>query len=417
MIVIHFLLLVGVVYYFFKLGNVADKFLFWSAWLFRLTMGIAVGLIYTYYYNANDTWQFFEDAKILSALARSNTVDYLKFLFTGNSDDAVWQALFYTQERSVFLVKFISVLALISGDSYWISTLYFSTVSFLAAWLLFTTVSRYFENAKLAAALAFLFFPSVVFWSSGLVKETLALAGIFWMSTIFLRFLKGEKISVFQFIIGLLALWVAWNLKYYWAALFLVVVVTSVIVHLLQRFTLAKSFWWLIWSALFVLICTIASQVHPNFYFSRFLQVIVSNHDAFVQISKPEGLIHFYNLDASWWSMVINSPWALLSGLFRPWLGEASGFTGLMAAFENLFLLVLLLSNFFRKSWRTHYGLLLTAILVYVALLCVLLALSTPNLGTLSRYRVGFLPFFVFVIAYGNPLIEKIRQSTWHRHK
>jgi len=241
---------------------------------------------------------------------------------------------------------------------------------------------------------------------------------MFWMSTIFLRFLKGDKISLLQFIIGLLALWLAWNLKYYWAALFLVVVVTSVIVHFLQAFTLAKSCGWLIiWSVLFVAICIIASQVHPNFYFSRFLQVIVSNHDAFVQISKPEGLIHFYKLDAAWWSMVMNSPWALVSGLFRPWLGEASGFTGLMAAFENLFLLVLLLSNFFRKSWRTNQELLLTAILVYVALLCVLLALSTPNLGTLSRYRVGFLPFFVFVIAYGNPLIEKIRQSTWHRHK
>ncbi|HRG10322.1 MAG TPA: hypothetical protein PLJ08_17235, partial [Cyclobacteriaceae bacterium] len=116
MIVIHFLLLVAAVYYFFKRNNVADKFLFWSAWIFRLTMSIAVGLIYTYYYHANDTWQFFEDAKILSALARSNTVDYLKFLFTGNSEDAVWQTLFYTQERSVFLVKFMSVLALISGD-------------------------------------------------------------------------------------------------------------------------------------------------------------------------------------------------------------------------------------------------------------------------------------------------------------
>lgn len=385
MIVVHFLLLLGAMCYFYKRNNVADNFLFWSAWIFRLAMGIAVGLIYTYYYNANDTWQFFEDAKILSALARSNWTDYLKFLFTGNSEDAVWQTLFYTQERSVFLVKFMSVLALISGDSYWTSALYFSSISFLAAWLLFATIVKYFEGTKLAAALAFLFFPSVVFWSSGLVKETLALAGIFWISTIFLKFLKGEKVSVFQFFIGLLAFWVTWNLKYYWAALFLVVVVTSVIVYLLQRFAVAKTFWWLIWSVLFVLICAIASQLHPNFYFSRFLQVLVSNHDAFVQISKPEGLIHFYNLNSAWWSLFINSPWALVSGLFRPWLGEANGFTGLMAAFENLFLLILLLSTFFRKSWRTHYGLLLTAILVYVALLCVLLALSTPNLGTLSR--------------------------------
>lgn len=417
MIFLHVLLLTGGVYYYLTRSGVEDKFLFWSAWLFRLLSGTALGLVYTYYYEANDTWQFFGDAKTLSAFARSNWIDYLKFLFVGGPDDPIWQNLFNTQERSLFLVKVISILCLLGDDNYWTCVLYFSTLSFLAAWILFSTIIRHFEHAKLAAALAFLFFPSVAFWSSGLVKETLALAGIFWMSAIFIKFLKGNKISMFQLSLGLLALWVAWNLKYYWAALFLVVVVTTVGVYLLQRFAIVKSYWWLTWSGLFVLICTLASQVHPNFYFSRFLEVIVSNHDAFARISKPDGLIHFYMLDAAWWSMFINSPWALVSGLFRPWLGEANGFTGLIAAFENLFLLILLLSTFFRKSWRTNHPLLLTTIIVYVVLLCALLALSTPNLGTLSRYRVGFLPFFVFVIAYGNPLIEKIRQSTWHRHK
>lgn len=417
MIFIHLVLLSGGVYFFFTKSKVENKILFWLAWLFRVVMGIALGLVYTYYYGANDTWHFFEDAKTLSALARTDLGEYLQFLFSSNPEHAIWQTLVYTQERSLFLAKIISVFAWISDDNYWTCALYFATISFLAAWTLYVTVVKHFEETKLAAGLAFLFFPSVVFWSSGLVKETLALAGIFWITVILIKFLKGESVNVRQLLIGIVAFWVAWNLKYYWAALFVVVVTTTVLTFLLQKFKLVKSYWGLTWGFLFFLICVLVSQVHPNFYFSRFLEVIVSNHDAFVQISKPEGLIHFYNLDAVWWSIIVNFPWALVSGLFRPWLGEASGFTGLMAAFENLFLLALLLGNFLRKSWRTHYGLLLTAILVYVTFLCVLLALSTPNLGTLSRYRVGFLPFFVFVIAYGNPLIEKIRQSTWHRHK
>ncbi len=164
------------------------------------------------------------------------------------------------------------------------------------------------------------------------------------------------------------------------------------------------------WSLLFVILFAVASQVHPNFYFSRFLDVVVTNHNAFVKISKPEGLIHFYNLQPEWWSMVINSPLALVSGLFRPWLGEANGFTGYLAATENLFLVILLGGLFFRKSWKVNNPVLLLAILVYVLILCVLMALSTPNFGTLSRYRIGFLPFFVFVIAYGNPLINFLKK-------
>lgn len=410
MIFLHGMLLTGAVYYFFKRSRVEDKLLFWSAWLCRLVMGIALGLLYTYYYSANDTWQYFADAKILSALARTNVSDYLTFLFTGNADHAIWHALLYTQDRSLFLVKLISVLAWFSSDNYWTCVLYFSTISFLAAWVFFSTVIKYLENARLAAALAFLFFPSVVFWSSGLVKETLALAGIFWLSSIILKHIKGERISIIQILICLIALWVAWNLKYYWTALFVAVAITTVIVHELQRFAVVKSHWLWVFSLLFLILFAVSSQVHPNFYFSRFLEVVVTNHNTFVQISKPEGIIHFYELQPQWWSIVINAPLALVSGLFRPWLGEANGFTGYLAAIENLFLVILVGSLFFRTSWKTNNPLLLTALLVYVAILCVLMALSTPNFGTLSRYRIGFLPFFVFAITYRNPLIDFLKK-------
>jgi len=42
--------------------------------------------------------------------------------------------------------------------------------------------------------------------------------------------------------------------------------------------------------------------------------------------------------------------------------------------------------------------------------LAVFLALSTPNFGTLSRYRVGFIPFFVFLTACGNVLLERLQR-------
>jgi len=380
-------------------------------------MGVALGLVYTHYYNANDTWHFFEDAKTLSDLARTDWVDYLQFLINSNPEHAIWQTLVYTQERSLFLAKIISVVAWISGDSYWTCALYFATISFLAAWTLYVTVVKHFDRARLATGLAFLFFPSVVFWSSGLVKETLALAGIFWIAATLLKFLMGERVKVGQLVIGIIGFCVAWNLKYYWAALFAVVVTTTVLVFILQKFKTVKSYWGIVWMLLFFLICALATQMHPNFYISRFLEIITTNHNDFIRISKPDGIIHFYNLHAHWWSLVINAPLALVSGLFRPWIGEANGLTGLLAALENLFLVVLFVASAFRKSWRVSNRLLLTTLITYVILLCILMALSTPNLGTLSRYRVGFLPFFVFLISCENPLLEKIRLSAWNRHK
>jgi hypothetical protein len=75
-----------------------------------------------------------------------------------------------------------------------------------------------------------------------------------------------------------------------------------------------------------------------------------------------------------------------------------------------LVLLILIVSRLTRLQGikREKYSLITFAVLVYSVLLCIFLTLSSPNLGTLARYRIGFLPFFVFVLVYQNPLVNFI---------
>jgi hypothetical protein len=155
----------------------------------------------------------------------------------------------------------------------------------------------------------------------------------------------------------------------------------------------------------FVFLCGGVSLLHPNFYLSRVLSVLVTNHDDFVRISDADAIIHYYQLHDSWWSVLINSPLALFSGVLRPFIWEAEGAAAVFAAVENLVIMVLLLTSMF--TWRKPFTnkMLTLSVMVYVVLLCIFLALSTPNFGTLSRYRVGFLPFLIFIISYRNPLI------------
>jgi hypothetical protein len=98
--------------------------------------------------------------------------------------------------------------------------------------------------------------------------------------------------------------------------------------------------------------------LHPNFYLSRFLDVLVTNHNDFVKISRPDAIIHYYQLTASWLSIFINAPWALCSGLFRPFIIEANGLIPTLASLENLVLLVLTgahVSSAERHSLRIDY--------------------------------------------------------------
>jgi hypothetical protein len=66
-------------------------------------------------------------------------------------------------------------------------------------------------------------------------------------------------------------------------------------------------------------------------------------------------------------------------------------------------------------AWRGRAGGLPAALVVMLALYCLLLAafigLSTPNLGTLSRYRAGLLPWLLLLLLqndYVRYLLKKI---------
>jgi hypothetical protein len=404
--VFQFPIIIGIAWLVFKRHGNQHPWIYWISFLFKLAMGSALGLVYLYYYSANDTWLFFRDANVLAQFAKDDFTAYLKFLFTDEAPDILFDQLVNSQERSLFLIKIMSVLSWIGGNNYWVSAAWFSLISFLASWYLFFTVTRLFENSGKAASLAFLFFPSIIFWSAGLVKETLALSALYFISGLFLKFTFNNRVSWYELLLALCSFWVAWNLKYYWTALFGAVLFTNGLVfHLASKWTSIQKQKVITWIIVFVSLCGGTSFLHPNFYLDRFLDVLITNHDDFIHISDGDGVIHYEQLHASWASVMLNAPWALLSGLLRPFLWEASGLMAALASIENLLITVLLLTAVTRITQVKQHRLLLLSVCVYIVLLCIFLSLSTPNLGTLSRYRIGFLPFLIFIITYRNPLL------------
>ena len=109
-------------------------------------------------------------------------------------------------------------------------------------------------------------------------------------------------------------------------------------------------------------------------------------------------------------SVISNAPWALVSGLFRPFLWEADNVLKVTVSLENLFILLLCATSLvrIRELLRAQNSLITLSVIVYILLLCIFLALSTPNLGSLARYKVGFTPFLIFLVTYKNPLINYI---------
>ena len=140
------------------------------------------------------------------------------------------------------------------------------------------------------------------------------------------------------------------------------------------------------------------SNFHYNLDFSRVLTVIYENHQLGLKSSGDDAIL-YYNFDGSLLGFLMNIPIALFSGLFRPTILEASNPLQFLVALENLGVFILLIITLIRARIRIFIkNPFVISILIYVFSLAVFLAFATPNFGTLSRYKVGYWPFFVFLV-------------------
>ncbi|MBL0740900.1 hypothetical protein [Chryseolinea lacunae] len=396
--------------------------LFWPALLFKCAAGLGLGWLYAHYYGLGDTLLYFHDGARLAQLARLDPVTYLLFLWNGDESFPFWSNLHLQEPRALFMAKITSVFNLFSHDDYWITSLYFSIIPFFSAWMLTKAIVRLDATLRGAAVFSLLFFPSAVFWGTGLIKESLAMSSLFFISVVFLKLWRNERVSAVQWIACLPALWLVWGLKYYYLAIFLPVAAST----LVARFVFSRlpaintGVKVALWAVIFLVPLLAASLFHPNFYPERFLEVIVSNYDVFHEISQPEDVVTYAGLEATASSVLAHAPGALLTGLFRPFPWEAGNVLQGFASLENMVLLVLSVAALWnvKKLVASPQRMLLWSLFLYSVLLCVFLALSTPNFGTLSRYRVGFLPFYVLLISIENPVLRyafNFLERSWNR--
>lgn len=404
---INILILVSVVAaHFNSFGNASSiRAFYFPALFYKTGMGLALGWIYHFYYPGGDTIYVFEDATTLAHLASTDFSAYIQAIFTGRF---LPEGLHYVEQpRALFFARIVSFFSLITANNYWLTAVYCSLLSFGAVWYLCTVLVRLFGHRRATAA-AFLFYPSAVFWSAGIIKESIALSFVCLIVACMLWWVRKEQKSgkekamlLFCF---LLSAWLLWKIKYYYAAVLVPLAISVMVLYHLRIRLLYKV---LSAGGVFVVLLWIASWLHPNLHFSNLLRVLVANHDLFLQVSEPGDTIGFIQLQPHLKSLLQNFPLALFSGLFRPLPWDGSTTLHLLNGLENLALLSIVLLGLY--SWLAgkivvQEKLLVSAAVAYILLLSVLLAFSTPNFGTLMRYKAVFLPYLSLVAC--KPLLK-----------
>ena len=368
-----------------------------KALFLKIAAGIVLGLIYKYHYKGGDTFIYYQEGATIATYFMDHPGRFFQLFFrTLEIPELKSILVFVDQPRALLFSKIVSVFYLFSGGNYWIIGAFLSLINFFCLHFLVSELNKKFMGVKKASVFAFYFLPTFVFWTSGLLKESLAIGALAVAVAIVIRLIRKQKYGNFPYWIALfISTMLLWELKYFYAAIAIPMLIGILLFDVLTKWKKVHPIFILF---VFFVGILIVSNFHYNLDYSRVLTVIYENHQLGLQ-SSQEDVIHYYNFDGSLYGFLLNMPLAFISGLFRPFIFEVSNPLQILVALENLIIFILLIVAIWKSRHQIFIkNLFVIATLIYVFSLAVLLAFATPNFGTLSRYKVGYWPFFVLLV-------------------
>lgn len=376
----------------------AHKMFFWTGVAYKLLMVLLFGVIYWYWYGNGDAIFYYQIGLKITAKAKELPMEYLKFLLY---QDHFWQQEldlpFQYLPRGAIFLKIISFIMLISFNSYWLSSLTLALFAFHGCWYLFQTIYLINQNWKIPALSAFIFFPSLVFWSAGLLKESLVIGFLGFGTGAFIRMVHQKQYSLKLLILLVLSLLAILIFKYYLAAVLIPCMIILTLYELIKPFR-RKILIPVFFSGLILFFIPL---INPNLQLSSLTEVVYNNYQLFHQ-KGGDNLIIFKQLSPDWQGLLNSIPKALFSGLFRPFFWEVKGFLPVIAGIESFILMILSLASlvlFTLKRSVNNNFLPYSIVIVFTSIIfSSFLTLAAPQFGALVRYRIIFWPFLLFVV-------------------
>ncbi len=365
------------------------SWVFPTALFLRIIAGIATGIIFHHYYPGSDSIRFFEGAELLLDQASLSSI--------------ILQPLeiqaFENQPRVLFFLKILSVFMYMTGQSYWLTVLWFAIISFLVSWWATLEWTRIFPHLKLPITVTLLFIPSILFWSSGILKDTVSYCALLLLVTSALKFRNTSRIKWFELLIAGVSLYLLYAIKHYLLITFLLF--AGILFGSLVFKRLNGVARWLTSLGILLLFFISTQFIHPYLTIDRIPQTISENNQAIIQRTPEENQLGIVVAEPSWTEVIEQVPVSLYTGLFRPTIFDNIPWIGIIHQIENLLLLTLaILSLLIAIKQRTQFDWpLLIPGLFAICLLATLLAMTTPNLGTLVRYKNAFMPFLFIILS------------------
>lgn len=379
---------------------------------------IASGLVYQFYYGGGDTMDFYTSGSFVGGLCFDNFSDFIGLLNTSPilSDPELlrYNFLDFISDPSTWtMVRIVAVLDIFSFDSYPMISIYFSLLSLCASWKFFTLICELYPQPELKQKFAYCVFyiPSVVFWGSGVFKDTVTMSGLYFFTVYTYLLVIKRQIKPANFLWVAIGLYMMISIRLF----FLIILIPCLTLWFFAEYRdkIIKSRFVKTISFPVLMLITFAFIIYG-------LKGVLGGEGELSSEAlkdKAEGFQSWhttvggstYNLgitDYSIASLIKAIPLGINVAFFRPYLWEAHSFFQLIAALQSLFFLYYTIRTLFRCGFSV-FILLATDPLMLFSLSFSLLygfvaGFTSYNFGALDRYKIPALPFFMITLVLLN---------------
>ena len=379
----------------------------------KLFACIILGIVYQFYYGFGDILNYFLHSKFLTGAIIQSPKDTFRYLFSSEDEfysyfsyyiDQLSEGSYYFKSSNITMVKIAAVFNFISFNSFFGTGFIFCFFSYWGQWKIFTTFYRSYPDIGKKFAYC-LYVPSVIFWSSGILKDSICLGCIGLIIYISENLSFNIKSIFIKIPFFILCCYLVFLIKAY-------ILFCLVIPLIFWRYFLfikkigikifLQKFLWINAILIFLIyVFGLISALFEDFSLEDLYILLLKTRAGFESSTDSDGssfsLGEFTPTVTGFLSQV---PKAVNAVLFRPYIWESKKIFSLVAAGESFSFLFIALFVVYKAGIKSSiksvlYNPDVLFCFFFTILFATALGLSVTNFGALVRFKIQFLPFLV----------------------
>jgi len=328
---------------------------------------------------------------------------------------------FIFAQNESFCIKLTSVISLLTGNTFLVTSVILSLFAYLGCWKIFSLINRFYPGNARLFAFSTVYIPSIVFWTCVISKEVYCFGAMGFLLYDLFDWVYFKRRSGLQLIRMAICVYLLYRIKLY---ILIALIIAFLFFFLFQQLEKIRNSFlrimilplslFILGSLVFNTWSSLGDEV-SQFALKNILQTIKINYDYLTQENFASSRYTLGEVQANLGSISSLLPASINVTLFRPYLWEANKPITLLAAMESLLTLLVTLYVLLRVRWRAIYYIFSEKFLLFSVVFALsfsaAVGLTSGNFGTLMRYKIPMMPFYFSGLAILYVLWKKKQKS------